>query len=196
MRLKRMASATVCHRRPHLLDSRTEMAGEPREVELKFRLEPARGPEALAWLARGRPQSARALRATYFDTESRDLDRAGLALRVRAEDGRWVQTVKSRVAPEGKLGRGEWSSSTPGPAPDPAAARRTPARGVLGPDARLVALFTVAVERRTVEIRTPDSLIEAALDSGTVETGGRCSPIHELELELKEGSPLALFALA
>jgi inorganic triphosphatase YgiF len=172
------------------------MAGEPREVELKFHLEPARGPEALAWLARGRPQSASALRAIYFDTENHDLDRGGLFLRVRAEDGRWIQTVKSRVAPEGKLGRGEWNRSTPGPAPDLAAARRTPAREILGPDTRLTALFTVAVERRTVEIRTPDSLIEAALDSGAVETSGRCAPINELELELKEGSPLALFSLA
>lgn len=172
------------------------MAGEPREVELKFRLEPARGPEALAWLAQGRPQSTEALKAVYFDTNGCELSRAGLTLRVREEGGCWVQTVKSRAAADGKLGRGEWTSPAAGPRPDLAAARRTPAREVLSPDTRLAAQFTVAVERRAVEIRTPDSLIEAALDCGTVHSGGRCAPVDELELELKDGPPGALFALA
>src|SRR5579859_6175373 len=172
------------------------MADEPREVELKFRLEPHRGPEALAWLAQGRPQSDKRLKAIYFDTPGCDLSRAGFALRVREEGGRWEQTVKSRAAAGGKLGRGEWTSPTLGPAPDLRAARRTPAREVLGPGAGLAALFTVTVERRTVEIRTPDGLVEAALDSGTIHARGRCAPVDELELELKEGSPDALFALA
>jgi inorganic triphosphatase YgiF len=54
----------------------------------------------------------------------------------------------------------------------------------------------VAVERRAVEIRTPDGLIEAVLDSGMVHAGGRCAPVDVLELELKDGAPGALFALA
>ena len=172
------------------------MAGEPREVELKFRLEPARGPEALAWLAQGRPQSTEVLKAIYFDTTGCELGRAGLSLRVREEGGHWVQTVKSDAAADGQLGRGEWTSPAAGPRPDLAAARRTPAREVLSPGTRLAALFTVAVERRAVEIRTPDGLIEAALDSGTVHAGGRCAAVDVLELELKDGAPGALFALA
>ncbi len=172
------------------------MAGEPREVELKFRLEAARGSEALAWLAQGRPQSTEALKAIYFDTPACELGRAGLSLRVREEGGHWVQTVKSDAAAEGRLGRGEWASPAAGPRPDLAAARRTPAREILSPGTRLAALFTVAVERRAVEIRTPDSLIEAAFDCGTVHSGRRCAPVDVLELELKDGSPGALFALA
>jgi inorganic triphosphatase YgiF len=172
------------------------MTGEPREVELKFRLDPARGPEALAWLAQGRPQSTKDLRSIYFDTAGCELSRAGFALRVREEDGRWEQTVKSHAAADGKLGRGEWTCPTPGPTPDLPAARRTGAREVLSPDARLAALFTVTVKRRAVEIRTPDSLIEAALDSGSVHAGARRAPVDELELELKDGAAEALFALA
>jgi triphosphatase len=172
------------------------MTDEPREVELKFRLDPARGPEALAWLAQGRPQSTKDQRAIYFDTPGCELSRAGFALRVREEDGRWEQTVKSRAAPDGKFGRGEWTCVTSGPAPDLREARRTPARAILSADTRLAALFTVTVRRRTVEIRTPDSLVEAALDSGAVHAGDCCAPVDELELELKDGAPDALFALA
>jgi inorganic triphosphatase YgiF len=172
------------------------MTDEPREVELKFRLDANRGPEALAWLAQGRPHGAKNLKAIYFDTPACELARAGFALRVREEDGRWEQTVKSSIAADGKLGRGEWTCDTPGPTPDLPEARRTPAREVLSADALLTALFTVVVERRTVEIRTPDSLVEVALDSGAVHAGARCTPVDELELELKDGPPEALFALA
>ena len=172
------------------------MNAEPREVELKFRLNPAFGPEVLAWLAQGRPQSTHTLRAIYFDTPERKLGRAGFALRVREENGRWEQTLKSRVAPDGKLGRGEWTCPRYGPTPDLKAARRTPARRVLDADADLRAAFTVTVDRRTVEIRTPDSFVEAALDSGLVQVGSRCARLDELELELKLGTPTALFGLA
>jgi inorganic triphosphatase YgiF len=172
------------------------MTDEPREVELKFRLDPARGQEALAWLAQGRPQSTKDQRAIYFDTPGCELSRAGFALRVREEDGRWEQTVKSQSAADGKLGRGEWTCPTSGPSPDLPQARRTPASDVLSDDSRLAALFTVTVKRRTVEIRTPDSLVEAALDSGAVQAGARCAPVDELELELKDGAVDALFALA
>jgi inorganic triphosphatase YgiF len=136
------------------------------------------------------------LTAIYFDTPGCDLSRAGFALRVREEGGQWEQTVKSRASADGKLGRGEWTSPTSGPAPDLAAARRTPACEVLIADTRLAALFTVTVERRAVEIRTPDSLVEAALDCGAVHAGPRCAPVDELELELKDGAPRDLFSLA
>jgi inorganic triphosphatase YgiF len=172
------------------------MPGEHREMELKFRLQPARGPEALAWLAQGRPQSNQALKAIYFDTPGCELNRAGFSLRVREEGGRWEQTVKSRAAADANAGRGEWTCETRDLSPDLAAARRTPAGLVLDPDSRLAALFTVSVERRTVEIRTPDSLIEAALDSGAVNAAARFTPVDELELELKSGPPEALFDLA
>jgi inorganic triphosphatase YgiF len=61
--------------------------------------------------------------------------------------------------------------------------------------------FTTRVRRRVRRVRLVDqkgreSLIEAALDSGTIECQGGCMPIAEIELELLEGSPDALYSLA
>jgi len=170
--------------------------GESREVELKFTLDPARGPEILAWLGQGRRPSRLVLTSIYYDTADRALHGAGFALRVRDDNGGWIQAVKSRLATGGKFGRGEWEAAVTGPVPDLAVARRTPAKRALGAGVRLETVFTVRVERSAVEIRTPDSVIEACLDSGQVEACDRRARVDELELELKSGSPLALFTLA
>ena len=47
-----------------------------------------------------------------------------------------------------------------------------------------------------VDQKGRESLIEAALDPGTIETRGDRMPIAEIELELLEGSPEALYNLA
>ena len=134
--------------------------------------------------------------STYYDTSDLDLRKAALSLRVRQEDGVWIQTVKSEAAAKGRLGRGEWSSAIAGPAVDLARAMETPARRILKGRQAPPALFSVSVERLTLDLRSPDSLIEAALDRGTLTAGARSAPVLELELELKSGHPDALFALA
>src|SRR5512137_2451004 len=63
------------------------------EIELKFQV-PAQRVDALV-RAVATPSATRVpLRATYFDTEDRRLAAAGLALRVRKEGRRWMQTLK------------------------------------------------------------------------------------------------------
>src|SRR3546814_19293009 len=52
------------------------------------------------------------------------------------------------------------------------------------------------MERRTWIISEGGATIELVLDSGEVVAGERTSPICEIELELKQGDPGALFAFA
>ncbi|HET9762775.1 MAG TPA: CYTH domain-containing protein, partial [Casimicrobiaceae bacterium] len=68
------------------------------EIELKLAapadvLAAVRKHPAVAAVARGRPRTTR-LTTTYYDTPQRDLAAAGVALRLRHANGRWLQTVK------------------------------------------------------------------------------------------------------
>ncbi|HBF49532.1 MAG TPA: inorganic triphosphatase, partial [Massilia sp.] len=57
---------------------------------------------------------------TYYDTPERALWKAGLTLRVRADGGRWIQTVKTAGEASSSLHRrGEWECALPDAAPRP-----------------------------------------------------------------------------
>ena len=170
------------------------MAAEPREVELKFRVPREAGEALLASLDR-EPDRER-LESTYFDTDRCSLRKAGLTLRVRREDGRCLQTVKSSRAADGALGRGEWEAATPGDAPDLDHARRTPAGRVLAKAGAITPKFTVTVDRRTVPLAASRGSVSCSLDHGNVLAGGRSESFVELELELETGEPAALFDIA
>jgi triphosphatase len=60
----------------------------------------------------------------------------------------------------------------------------------------LVHLHSADVWRRTAALQTDGSTIELALDDGRVLAGDKASRVCELELELKQGDPAALVALA
>ena len=137
--------------------------------------------------------------STYFDTPDQALRRSGIALRVRRESGRFIQTVKSVGPEEGSLlARGEWEDVVAGERPDPQAPQsghRLPAAAV----PQLRPLFATEVTRKIVEIEpSPGTCIEAAIDSGLIRVcgDGRTAPISEVELELKSGDPAALYDLA
>ena len=172
---------------------------EPREIELKLECELS----DLATLqdhpllqeaeARGEAELA----SVYYDTPERDLRAAGLGLRVRRIEGRFVQTLKAEG--DGLFDRPEWEQEVAGPEPDRAALAGTPAAALLGGDDGLEPLFTTAVTRRTSLVRQGSSVIEVALDTGRIEApaaGDRIVPLCEIELELKEGEASDLFALA
>lgn len=177
------------------------------EIELKLSGQPEALKDAFSSAAirdkateRGR---SKRLENIYYDTEDRRLRARGLAFRVRRDGRRYYQTLKSDDAGGLAAYRGEWQtplrSSEPdlGLMPEGAAALL----GELVSRDELRSMFTTRVQRSVRRIKSTDrnggsSLVEAALDLGTIECNGASLPIAELELELLEGSPEALYDLA
>jgi triphosphatase len=183
----------------------------PLDLETEFELKLSGQPEALETIfaspaisgkATGRGVTRR-LENVYYDTRDQRLRARGLAFRVRRHGRRYVQTLKSKDT-EGLVSyRGEWETPLASSEPDlavlPVGALEV-LQGLVTPE-ELETQFTTRVRRRVRRIRVIDqkgreSLIEAALDSGTIETRGDRLPIAEIELELLEGSPDALYSLA
>ena len=159
-----------------------------REIELKFLCAPEDLGAVLAAAPAGDDES-RELISVYFDTAGRDLQKAGVSLRGRESRGRRVQTLKRG---EG-LSREDYEAPVEGETPDP---ELGPLKDLLPEGERLDPAFNVRVTRRQRTFRYQGAEIELALDQGEVSGGGARAPICEVELELKSGSPQALFALA
>jgi inorganic triphosphatase YgiF len=186
--------------------------GTAAETELKLLLpgaDPAHIAEQLGRhpLLRRRPLTLQRLHNQYFDTPEQELRQHKVALRVRRIDAgqgvpeRWVQTFKTAgVSVGGMSRRGEWESDIDGQTPQLAALAGSPwpdidADGALWP--RLGPAFVTECTRSLWTVRRRDhSEIEVALDVGEIRAGGACQPLCELELELKQGQPEALLALA
>ncbi|BCA62268.1 hypothetical protein HMP09_1502 [Sphingomonas sp. HMP9] len=134
--------------------------------------------------------------SAYFDTPDQALRTAGLSLRVRTTDGRHVQTTKvTRGATAGLFARQEWEHDIAGPEPELGAGspiHTLVAPGTLG---RIKPAFTVTITRRQWVIVHDGATVELVADTGFVTAGDRETAVSELELELKGGSPSAIFAL-
>jgi triphosphatase len=172
------------------------------EVELKLAAEAADLSEVVRLLEARTPNRAvtsQRLVSTYFDTPQGALREAGTALRVRAQPGGFVQTVKiDDRGGANPFSRGEWEDVVAENRPDlqaPESGARIP--GDLADALRPI--FVSDVERVAIEIEArPETRIEAAIDRGAIRTAdcARSEPISELELELKDGDPAALYDLA
>jgi inorganic triphosphatase YgiF len=170
------------------------------EVELKFDLAPGDlgRLRSCAALSPGPGRKARH-RSIYYDTIDGALRKAGLSLRVRRSGDRYVQTAKLRRSDAaGLFVRDEWESEVAGFDPDCAALRSKPlSRALNGRGGKgLVSPMAIDVWRTHWEVERDGSRIEVALDEGKVTSGKAEAPLCELELELREGTPAALFALA
>lgn len=180
------------------------------EIELKLAVPAdklallARAPELRALVGTA-PGSRKRYVTTYFDTPDRRLAAAELALRVRRDGRRRIQTVKTAAQPQtAGLARGEWEREIVGEAPviDDAwlaeigdkevrkLLAKTKVRG------RLTPLFTTDFRRQAWRVRYGASDIEIALDKGEIAAGRGVAPIAEIELELKSGDPTDLYGLA
>ena len=176
------------------------------EVELKLAVRQRDMPglaRALAAMARpgqAGPAVDGRLRSVYFDTADFRLARAGLALRLRHSGEGRLLSVKADAASEGGLQRAlEWEGPLIGAALDIAqvgdAALRRRIETALGgavPEPR----FETDVRRLRFLVEVPGGLVEVALDRGRIRAGAASEPVSEVELELLEGDPAGLYALA
>lgn len=166
------------------------------EIELKFDLNDSglrKISEHPAFAAQARTSQ---LRSVYFDTVNRDLQKTGLALRVRRRDKAIEQTLKAESV-NAPLERKEWSAAVEAEKPDLKALAETPAARILdGKAASLAPVFTTTVKRSSWLWKCGKSVVELSVDQGEISCGPRSEPICELELELKQGDPESLFDLA
>ena len=175
------------------------------EIELKFLLDETSSRELLARLkalklASGPPKS-RTLRSIYLDTPEHALKKAGIALRLRREGRRWIQTVKTKGAIHGGLSQvGEVECPAPGgrvrleAIPD-ASIREEVLRQVNG--AQLLPVCETVIKRAASELSLEDGTrAELAIDVGQIRAEGRSAELREAEIELLEGSPTGLFDIA
>jgi len=171
-------------------------AGQHSEVELKFELDDraAKKVRRHALLAEANHQT-QAQSSVYFDTDKGELHKAGYSLRVRQVGECFTQTVKTNGGSAGLFDRGEWEAPVDAMVPDPKALKRTPL-GKLKISRKLASTVCADVERTTWLVDHDGSVVEVVLDSGKVSAGNQEAPFHELELELRDGEPAALFGLA
>ena len=140
------------------------------------------------------------LDARYFDTSTYSLQKEKIAYRIRREGDQWVATIKGGGSSTGGLHeRQEWNVIVAEAQPDLSVFAGTDIGArlieIVGSQA-LIPIMMTRFERKTLDVCMPDgSQIEVAADQGEIIAGAKCSPILEIELELKSGKPSALLAL-
>jgi inorganic triphosphatase YgiF len=131
--------------------------------------------------------------STYYDTESLDLIRSGVGLRLRRSGDQWLQTVKSRgKIVDGVHHRDEWEAPVEGKQFDLEHLKQTAVAPLIENSAvwaKVKPLFTTDFLRHSVHITIADhTMVELAYDRGAVRADQCSSEIHELEIELLQGS--------
>lgn len=173
------------------------------EIELKFQVPAAALAGVRRAVATGTAGTQR-LRTLYVDTADGRLAAAGMALRLRRDGRRWLQTFKA--AGDSPLQRIEHEVPVPTPARGAAPAidlgrhDGTPAgdllRAALGGAVALGPVFETEVRRTRRIVRVGGTRVELALDEGGIRADARTLPLCELELEWLSGPLDGLFELA
>ena len=143
----------------------------------------------------------RHMHSVYYDTPDLALKAQGMALRLRREGTRWVQTLKGAGRVEGGLHQREEREITlPAPLLDYPALVAWGMGEVLPDPAqltRLQPLFTCDFKRTIRHLALGDGArIELCTDRGAIAAGEAIEPLSEIELELKAGSPERLIDFA
>ncbi|MCR4377052.1 MAG: CYTH and CHAD domain-containing protein [Rhodospirillales bacterium] len=180
------------------------------ELELKFELSMRDVRKLIAFPAikamQGEPLTRQTLRAIYFDTPDLKLSKRGVSLRVRQENRRYVQCVKSDLGADtdlhatGGFTRSEWEWPVRSAALDldtlkSGKALKAVFKGVNV--SKLHPVFSTDIRRQTRMLVTPGGArIKCDIDQGRIFSEEQEIPIVELELELMSGDVGELLLLA
>lgn len=163
------------------------------EQELKLHVPRRAGTGVLKDMKQLAAASTR-MRALYFDTPDRALIKANVALRIRKEGRRWVQTLK--MPGEHAMSRIELNHARPGPELDLSVYAGTPAADLLSTEGtRLVVSYETDILRLHKQVRTRLGVVEIAFDRGSLKAGNLTLPVSEIEFELVSGKVGAIFAM-
>lgn len=173
------------------------------EIELKFQV-PADALERVRRAVATTAAGTQRLRTLYVDTADGRLAAAGMALRLRRDGRRWLQTFKAEG--DGLLQRIEHEVPVPlpprgtTPAIDLGRHDGTPAgallRATLADEAVVAPVFETDMRRTRRVVRVGGTRVELALDEGEIRAGTRVLPLRELEFEWLSGPLDGLFGLA
>lgn len=161
------------------------------ELELKFRAS-AGDLERIRAAFPGAYETI-SMTTSYFDTPEGALSRLHWTLRHRQENQRHVCTLKT---PGDQRGKGEWETHCRDilqAIPELAGMSGLTELEALTKDG-VIRTCGARFVRQALLIPIDSGAAELALDSGFLLGGGRELPFWEAELELKAGSPEALFA--
>jgi triphosphatase len=175
------------------------------EIELKFLLDEPTARRLWTRVRASQLASAapvtKLLRSVYLDTPEHALRRAGIALRLRRDGRRWVQTVKTGRAIHGGLSQAtELESPAPGGRVNldaiPDEGVRDDLVGRLN-GSELQPVCETLIKRTSGEVALQDGTrVELAVDIGEIRAEGRSAELREAEIELVEGNPAKLFDIA
>lgn len=143
--------------------------------------------------------STRRLVNQYYDTDDLELLRSGVGVRHRRTPTGWLLTVKSAEPAAGGLARrSEWEvPSRPGVFDFSHVDDKRLRRRLERLQSSLRPAFLTDFRRTAWILETPSGArVELVLDRGSIRHGERREALCEVELELLEGPPSALFDLA
>jgi triphosphatase len=183
-----------------------------REIELKLSIDPQQAAAfmALPLLAESDSGACQRLNNQYFDTPDRLLAQHRVALRIREQGGRYIQTLKTQGSSQGGLHqRNEWEWDLPTPELDYSLlATADWPEALQGSEVQrcIVPAFSTDFERTSWMLRPQSAggeqaVIELVLDRGRVSAtpagaAAVTTALCELELELKQGSAADLYSVA
>lgn len=139
------------------------------------------------------------LLANYFDTADERLSKARLSYRVRRENDVWMATIKGDGSSLGGLhSRMEINVPVHSPKPDLSVFQAYDIHKKISQvldGGVLEMIVQTAFQREAVLFEQSETLIEIALDQGSILASGKKNPILEVELELKKGKTAELLSL-